>query len=313
MTALPQWEPSADHAAPFLGVHRSARGKRWVERLTVDAAAIVTAVAQRHSVPEILARILVARGATLETSGRLLEPALRNMLPDPSTLQDMDRGADRLATAIINREPIALFGDYDVDGAASLALMQLFLNAHGHEARLYVPDRLSEGYGPNRTAFAQLIEEGATLILTLDCGTASQDVISEVTARSVDVVVVDHHLAGEALPDAYAVINPNRLDDLSGQGHLAAAGVTFLLLVATVRALRRQGHYESHSPEPDLLQWLDLVALATVCDVVPLKDLNRAYVAKGLRVLRCRSNLGLRMLADTAGLTGEPTPRSTTR
>lgn len=297
-----------DEPAPFLGVAHSVRGLRWVERLAPQAGATATAVAQRHGVPELLARILVARGATLETAGQLLDPALRTLLPDPSSLQDMDRAAERLAAAITAREPIALFGDYDVDGAASLALMQRFLQAHGHEGRIYVPDRLTEGYGPNAAAFARLIEEGATLIVTLDCGTASGAVIAEATGRGVDVVVVDHHLASEALPEALAVVNPNRLDDLSGQGHLAAAGVTFLLLVATTRALRAQGHYGVAGPEPDLLRWLDLVALATICDVVPLQGVNRAFVSKGLQVLRRRNTLGLRALADVAGLTGEATP-----
>ncbi len=296
-----------EESAPYLGVARSARGLRWVERLPSQAGATATAIAQRHGVPELLARILAARGATLETAGQLLDPALRTLLPDPSSLQDMDRAAERLAAAITAREPIALFGDYDVDGAASLALMQRFLLAHGHLGRLYVPDRLTEGYGPNAAAFARLIEEGASLIVTLDCGTASGEVIAEATGRGVDVVVVDHHLASEALPEALAVVNPNRLDDLSGQGHLAAAGVTFLLLVATTRVLREQGHYGAAGPEPDLLRWLDLVALATICDVVPLKGVNRAYVSKGLQVLRRRSNLGLRALADAAGLAGEAT------
>lgn len=305
MGALARPVPREADAAPFLGVTRSALGYRWVERLAPGKAALATAVAQRHDVPDLLARILVARGAGLDSAGLLLDPALRSLLPDPSLLRDMDKAAERLAGAIRAREPMALFGDYDVDGAASVALMQRFLGAHGHAAALYIPDRLHEGYGPNERAFAALIDAGARLIVTLDCGTAAHDAIALAAARGVDVIVVDHHLAGEHLPPAYAVINPNRLDDMSGQGGLAAAGVTFMLLVAVARALRGSGHYADGTSAPDLLQWLDLVALATVCDVAPLEGLNRAFVAKGLKVLHQRRNPGLRALADVAGLTSE--------
>src|SRR4029077_17648805 len=204
------------------------------------------------------------------------------------------------------REPIAIFGDYDVDGAASVALIQRFLRAHGQIAATYIPDRLSEGYGPTPASLAGLAEEGARLIISVDCGTAAGPAIEAANRCGAEVIVIDHHQADEALPPAFAVLNPNRQDDLSGQGHLAAAGIVFLFLVATTRALRHAGYYRDRA-EPDLLGLLDLVALATVCDVVPLKDANRAFVAQGLKVLRLRHNHGLRALADAARIDAAPT------
>lgn len=311
MTALatPR-EVAAPARAAVLGVTRSVGGYHWKERASPVQAAAALAMAQRLGVPELLARLLAARGVEAAAAADMLDPTIRALMPDPSSLRDMDRGAERLAAAIMQGEAVALFGDYDVDGAASAALVQRFLLAHGRRARLYIPDRISEGYGPNDAAFAQLVAEGTRLILTLDCGTASIDTVAAAMRQGVDVVVVDHHLAGETLPPAVAVINPNRQDDVSGQGHLAAAGVTFLLLAATARVLREAGWYNEARPAPDLLGWLDLAALATVCDVVPLTGFNRALVAKGLQVLRRRANTGLRLLADTAGLAGVPTPYS---
>jgi len=229
-------------------------------------------------------------------------------MPDPSSLRDMDRGAARLADAIQQRQAIALFGDYDVDGACGAASLQRFLAAHGCAARIYIPDRLTEGYGPNRAAIASLATAGARLIVTVDCGTAGIEPLAAARGLGAEVVVVDHHQADERLPEVSAVINPNRQDDLSGLGHLCATGVVFMLLVATARELRRRDHYATAAPAPNLLELLDLVALATVCDVVPLKGLNRAYVAKGIEVMRQRRNAGLRALADAAGLAVAPTP-----
>jgi single-stranded-DNA-specific exonuclease len=289
----------------FLGVERSARGFRWVERLGPSQAPAALAIAQRHGVPELLARVLAARGADTQTFSAFFEPSIRELLPDPSRLQDMERAATRFADSILRGERIAVFGDYDVDGAASAALIQRFLAAHGQSATIYIPDRLTEGYGPTEESLGELAEAGATTIITVDCGTTSGSAIAAVAKRGVDVIVLDHHQADEALPPAFAVVNPNRQDDLSGQGHLAAAGVVFLFLVETVRALRRNQFY-STTPEPDLLGLLDLVALATICDVVPLKGVNRALVAKGLKVLRLRSNPGLRALADAARIETAP-------
>jgi single-stranded-DNA-specific exonuclease len=307
MTAALSYK-TADFAATsaFLGVERSVRGLRWVERLDPSRGAAALAIAQAHGLPELIGRLLAARGADASALSHYLDPSLRHLLPDPASLQDMEKAAERFARAIRASEPIAIFGDYDVDGAASVALIQCFLRAHGRTAATYIPDRLTEGYGPTPASLTALAEEGATLIITVDCGTAANLAIETANARGVDVIVVDHHQADEELPPAFAVINPNRQDDLSGQGHLAAAGVVFLFLVATARALRRDGAYAGGA-EPDLLGLLDLVALATVCDVVPLKGVNRALVAKGLKVLRLRHNVGLRALADVARIETAPT------
>lgn len=299
-------DASASEAA-FLGVVRSARGYRWQEMLEPGRRNDALAISQQHGLPELLGRVLAARGVGLDEVPVFLDPTIRALMPDPSTLTDMDKAARRLADAIVAREPVAIFGDYDVDGAASSALMARFLAHHGVRARIYIPDRLTEGYGPNAAAIQHLVGEGAKLIVTVDCGTTSVEVLDGAQARGVDVLVVDHHQADERLPLVHALVNPNRLDDLSGQGHLCAAGVVFLVLVAAVRELRRRGHYGDGLSEPPLIGNLDLVALATVADVVPLKGLNRAYVTKGLQVMRARDNAGLRALQDAAGLGEAPT------
>jgi single-stranded-DNA-specific exonuclease len=307
VTAALKYSKTEDAAgASVLNVERSARGNRWVERLDPARAKIAIAIAQVHALPELLGRVLAARGAEIATVSRYLDPSLRTLLPDPVALRDMERAAERFAKAVRAGEPIALFGDYDVDGAASVALVARYLRAHGRGAVTYIPDRLSEGYGPSEEALRALAQEGARLILTLDCGTTAASSIDAANQAGAEVIVIDHHQADEALPPALAVLNPNRHDDLSQQGHLAAAGVVFLFLVATTRTLRREGFYCERA-EPDLLGLLDLVALATVCDVVPLKDLNRAFVAKGLKVLRLRHNAGLRALADVARIDAAPT------
>lgn len=298
-----------DPAPAMLGVERSVRGRRWVERLEGARLHTAAAIAQAHGLPDLLGRVLAARGAELLTVERFLDPSLKTLLPDPTRLQDMERAAERFARAIQEEEPIAVFGDYDVDGASCVALVERFLRAHGQPCLSYIPDRLTEGYGPSVGALVGLVEEGARLILTVDCGTTGSAAVAAANGAGAEVIVLDHHQADEALPPAYAVVNPNRQDDLSGQGHLAAAGVVFLFLVATVGVLRRAGAYQDR-PEPDLLGLLDLVGLATVCDVVPLKDANRAFVAKGLKVLRLRHNAGLRALADTARLDEAPSSYS---
>lgn len=302
-------ETAADASAdtPFLGVTHSARGYRWTDMLEAARVKDATAISQQHGLPELLGRVLAARGVGLDEVSVFLDPTIRALMPDPSTLTDMDKTARRLADAIERREAIAIFGDYDVDGACSSALLARFLDHHGARARIYIPDRLTEGYGPNAAALAQLIDEGAKLIVTVDCGTTSVDVLAGARRQGADVLVIDHHQADEVLPEVHALVNPNRLDDISGQGHLCAAGVVFLVLVATVRELRRRGVYGAKLREPQLIGDLDLVALATVADVVPLKGLNRAYVVKGLQVMRARENVGLRALQDAAGLSEAPT------
>ncbi len=310
MDAALRLRPEDETGNPaFLGVERSVKGQRWRERLSPEQARVAAAVSQRHELPELLGRILAARGATLENVETLLAPVIKTLLPDPSTLKDMDVAAARFADAIAAREPVAIFGDYDVDGACSSALMRRYLRAHGHDGVIYIPDRIFEGYGPNTAAIEGLVGNGAKLIVTVDCGSTSDEPLAAAARLGADVIVIDHHQMGEELPPAAAVVNPNRQDDLSGQGHLCAAGVTFLFQIATTRYLRRQGWYAGAGlPEPDLLALLDLVALATVCDVVPLKGVNRAFVAQGLKVMHRRQNAGLRALADAAGLKTAPTP-----
>jgi len=298
---------SGERQPAFLRVERSARGLRWVERLAPDHENSAITIAQEHGLPEILARVLAARGAEPGTIAEYLSPTLKALMPDPSTLQDMDVAAERFAKAIRDKEPIAIFGDYDVDGAASVALIRRFLFAHDHDSSFYIPDRTLEGYGPSITAFEELISNGAKLIITVDCGTMAYEPIARASEMGADVMVLDHHQAEEQLPAALAMVNPNRMDDISGQGNLAAAGVVYLFLVATARQLRADNWYGEETSAPDLMQLLDLAALATVCDVVPLTGLNRALVCRGLEIMRRRANLGLRVLADKAGLTAAPT------
>ena len=263
-----------------------------------------TAIWQRTGIPEILARIMAARGVGLDAAEKYLEPTIRELMPDPSTLTAMDELADRLARAIADGEAIALFGDYDVDGACSCALMARFLRHFNIDPQVHIPDRIFEGYGPNIAAMDKLIDSGATLIITLDCGTTSDAPIAHARARGADVLVIDHHLSDHELPNANALVNPNRPDDISGLGYLCAAGVTFMVLVAVNRALRQQGR----TGLPDLLKLLDLVALATVCDVVPLVGLNRAFVVRGLEVARRGDNKGIAALALAARLSGPMNP-----
>jgi len=261
------------------------------------------AIAQRHGLPEIVGRVLAGRGVDIDEAKAYLDPTLRDMMPDPSTLADMDVAADRLAQAILRGERIGLFGDYDVDGGASVALVQRWAQALGGAVRVHIPDRIDEGYGPNDPAM-QALAQDCPLIICLDCGTLSHGPIAAAIAAGANVVVADHHMAGETLPDCTAVVNPNRHDDDSGLGQLCAAGVAFLLLVATNRVLRK----DAKTGLPDLRQWLDLVALATVADVAPLTGLNRAFVRQGLTVMHQRRNAGLRALADVAGMDTAPTP-----
>ena len=302
-----KFETGDGEAEAFLGVRSSARGLAWLNRLDSRGANLATAISQQHGLPDLLGRVLASRGATLENVTVLLNPTLRELMPDPGILTDMEKAATRLADAIERKEAIAIFGDYDVDGACSSALLKRFLAFHGLDARIYIPDRLFEGYGPNAQAIEGLVKDGARLIVTVDCGTTSHEALGVAKPFGADVIVVDHHQADERLPDVHALVNPNRQDDISGQGTLCAAGVVYLLLVATARVLRGRKTY-AMTGEPPLLEWLDLVALATVCDVVPLEGLNRAYVVKGLQVMRARRNTGLRALADAAGLNSAPTP-----
>lgn len=286
----------------FLDVRRSATGVLWEHRLTEREDMAALAIAQGLGVSDIVARVLAGRGVQAAGAARFLDPTIRELLPDPASLTDMEKAADRIAAAVTAREKVAIFGDYDVDGAASSALVKRFLGHFGIESEIYIPDRIFEGYGPNPDAMRELVGRGAKLIVTVDCGTNSAAAIDAAREAGADVVVLDHHQVGGALPDAVAVVNPNREDDLSGQGHLCAAGVVFLTLVQTAKVLRSR---LPGSSQPDLLSLLDLVALATVCDVVPLIGVNRAFVVKGLQIMRQQTNVGLAALARASRI-GEP-------
>ncbi len=288
----------------FLKVERSLTGKIWRDRLDPAASRLALAIAQKADMSDILARILAGRGVALEDAAAFLDPTLRDLMPDPSTLVGLDAAVDRLAEAVAANETVALFGDYDVDGACSVALMQRFLSALGMTVLPYIPDRIFEGYGPNSGAMDELVGKGATLIVTLDCGSTSVEPIAHARERGADVLVIDHHQILHALPPANAVVNPNRPDDLSGLGYLSAAGVTFMVLVGLNRALRKAGV----SGMPDLMSMVDLVALSSVCDVVPLKGLNRAFVRRGLDVIRAGANHGLAALVLAARVSGPVTP-----
>ncbi len=294
------------NSSTFLDVDASLSAQRWVHRLDAAGENRALAIAQTHGLPDIVARVLAGRGVTSEGTKEFLAPTIRTLMPDPSSLRDMDIAAARIVSAISKGERVAIFGDYDVDGAASSALLKRFLDHFGTACEVYIPDRIFEGYGPNPDAIDQLIDRGARLIVTVDCGSTSREALQHAAARGVDVVVLDHHQLGADLPPCVALVNPNREDDLSGQGHLCAAGVVFLALVAVLRSLRGQG--DSRTGTLDLMSMLDIVALATVCDVVPLKELNRAYVVRGLQVARQMANRGLSALMRVAGVDGPLTP-----
>ena len=299
-------QPADPVQRAFLGVERSVSGNRWVSRLDQAGQNRALAMAQTHGLPDLIARVLAGRGVGVDEAMAFLDPTIRSLMPDPYLLTDCEKAAQRLLRAVKTGETVAIFGDYDVDGAASSALLYRFLTHFGVPASIYIPDRIFEGYGPNPAAINQLIDNGATLIVTVDCGSTSFESLEAAKARNIDVVVIDHHQVAHELPHCHALVNPNREDDLSGQGHLCAAGVVFLVLVAALRQLREAGDARVRSI--DLLAWLDIVALATVCDVVPLKGLNRAYVVKGLIAARHQGNPGLAALFRKAGLGGPVSP-----
>ncbi len=281
---------------PVLGITASLTGRRWLWRHGEDRVGL--GIAERLGLPEIVGRLLAARGVGVEAAADFIAPTLRALLPDPSVLRDMDVAADRLAHAVVNGETVAVFGDYDVDGACSAAIITLLLRGLGCRVLTHIPDRMLEGYGPNAPALLALAGRGASLVVCVDCGTAAHAVLNVLAGRA-DVVVLDHHKAEGLPPSVLATVNPNRLDDSSGLRHLCAAGVAFLAAVATVRELRRRGWFASRT-EPDLLGLLDLVALATVCDVMPLTGLNRVLVSQGLRVMGRRVRPGVAALLDVA-------------
>jgi single-stranded-DNA-specific exonuclease len=290
----------------FLGVAKSATDRSWRDRLDERGQARALAIVQRSGVPELLARVLAGRGVEADQVAAYLDPTIKGLLPDPHTLTAMQAASERLTHAILNNESVAIFGDYDVDGATASALLAFYLRRCGLEPIVHIPDRIFEGYGPNVDAIRGFAEKGVKLLITVDCGTTSIEPLTEAKKLGLDVVVIDHHQADEELPPAVAIVNPNRADDLSGLGHLAAVGLVFVTLVALARDLRRRNFWNETRSEPDLLSLLHLVALGTVADVVSLSGLNRAFVAKGLIALRRRDNVGMTALMDAARLSGPP-------
>jgi len=298
-----------DLATPVLGVARSGSNRRWRWRdrnpEIADASRQALMLAQRTGIPELVARILVSRGIRADAASLFLDPKLRAALPDPSCLRDMDQAASRLSDAIINSATVGIFGDYDVDGACSTALLSEILETLGCHVISHIPDRMTEGYGPNIAALQSMIDRGATLLICADCGTAAVEILNTIAIQT-DIIVLDHHKPdGTLLPNAI-VVNPNRLDCTSGLYSICATAVVFLTLIATIRKLRHNNWFETH-PCPDLMRALDLVALATVCDVMPLTGLNRALVTQGLRIMAQGQRLGLTTLASVAGVKDNPT------
>jgi single-stranded-DNA-specific exonuclease len=288
----------------FLGVERSLGGRAWRER-PADAA-LARGHALRLGLSEPLARALAARGVSEDAAENFLNPTLKALFPDPSSFMDMDRAAAILLDSMVEGRSMVVFADYDVDGASSAALLVRWFRAMGHDLPIYVPDRITEGYGPSPAAFRYLHEQGAELVVTVDCGAAAYDAIATAGEIGLDVVVIDHHLMRVDPPKAAAVVNPNRPGCGSGQGVLAAAGVTFVLLAALNREARARGLFVD-DPEPDLRQWLDLAAMGAVCDVTQLVGFNRALTAQGLKTMSAWRNPGLKALLDIAKATGPAT------
>lgn len=289
-------------SAPWLS------GKRW--KLAETDERNVMAMHQQLGLPEVLCRLLVQRGVSIDGAEDYLNPGLKQFLPDPFHLKDMEAAVNRIIQAIHSHETIGIFGDYDVDGATSSALLAHYFRWINIPYAVHIPDRQKEGYGPNMFGFLRLKEQKAKLIITVDTGTLAHHVLAEAAQNRLETIVIDHHQGEPTLPEAVAVVNPNRFDETSQEGHLAAVGVTFLLLVALHKRLKASGYFTpgNQRAEPDLRWLLDIVALGTVCDVVPLRGVNRAFVSQGLKVLRQRQNIGLAALMDVAGLDEPPTP-----
>ena len=289
---------------PALGIQRSILGQPWRWRgLSADGRD------QDFEPDDLVAQLLLARGVPRDEIELNRTPTIRNFMPDPSAFQDMDMAAERLARAVEAGERVTVFGDYDVDGATSAALLIRLFRMLGHDADAYIPDRLMEGYGPSGEALVRIGAGGCGLVVTVDCGAQAFEALATARAAGVEVIVVDHHKCASTLPEAVAIVNPNRLDELPDaavHGHLAAVGVAFLLGAALVRTLRARGWF-ANRPEPRLIDLLDIVALGTVADVAALRGLNRAFVTQGLKVMAARRNVGLTALIDASRLNNAPT------
>ncbi|WP_271077965.1 single-stranded-DNA-specific exonuclease RecJ [Aurantiacibacter sp. MUD61] len=293
-----------DTRAFVLGVEQSLSGKAWRWRGgNMELASGIHGLEQ-----DIATQLLLSRGVEREELEKHRQPNLRSFLPDPSIFADMDRAAERIAEAVIARESVTVYGDYDVDGATSSALLIRLIRMLGHDAQHYIPDRLLEGYGPSGEALLKIGEDGSSLIVTVDCGAMAHEALGMAHDAGIDVIVVDHHKCSAELPRTYALVNPNRLDekdDAAQHGHLAAVGVAFLLAVAVVRTLRERNYFKNRT-EPNLMSLLDLVALGTVADVAAIRGLNRAFVAQGLKVMARRENTGMAALIDASRLKAAP-------
>ncbi len=283
---------------------KSVQGFFWKQQDFDERLSV--AIAQKFQVSSVLAKILAAKNIDFDEIENFLDPKLKNILPNPFDLLDMDLAVDHVIKAIKTNKKITIFADYDVDGATSSALIKNFLGEIGVNVGIYVPDRKLEGYGPNSQALLNLKKAGTDLVITVDCGTVAFKPLEDAKKAGLEIIVIDHHIGVIEKPEALAVINPNRIDEKFPHKNLCAAGVSFLFIVALNKALREDGFYKNNTREPNLLQFLDLVALGTVCDVMPLTGLNRAFVAGGLKILKKRSNLGLRLISDAAALNEEP-------
>ena len=297
--------PSAEADQSAISQALSVTGRRWQYR-DVDQRQQL-ALSQALGISDIVAHALAAKRLSVEEADAFLTPTLKTLLPDPSRFKDMDKASERLADAVQNGERICLFADYDVDGATSSAILARFLRCAGVEATVYIPDRIEEGYGPSIPAMRQIADAKTQVLVVLDCGTTAYEPLAEAAKLGMQTIVVDHHEPEASPLDVFALVNPNRLDEDRVYGHLCTAGLAFMVAVAVNRALRARGHWTAARPEPVLTRWLDLVALGTVCDVVRLTDINRAFVAQGLKVMGQRANPGLRALADVARINTAPT------
>ncbi|MDX2049594.1 MAG: single-stranded-DNA-specific exonuclease RecJ [Rickettsiaceae bacterium] len=276
-------------------MNSSALGKIWLQR-ELDERKVYRYV-NDYGISDFVARILIARGVAENDVDNFVNPRIKSFLPDPFHLVDMERACDRVAKAILFGENITIFGDYDVDGATSSALIARLLGQLGASASIYIPDRLTEGYGPSIESFLKIKNSGSSLVITVDCGISAFEALEGAKLMGLDVIVLDHHVGSEIMPEAFAIVNPNRFDETSSYNYLAAVGVSFLFAVGLIKILRQKNFFASY-PEPDLLKFLDLVALGTVCDMMPLIGLNRAFVAQGLKVMSSGSNLGLKILSE---------------
>ena len=279
----------------------SVLGKNWIsKRYNEDQ---VNFLKENFDLSEIVSKLIAIRNINIEEVKLFLNPKIKNFLPNPFILKDMEKAADRTVKAIENNEKIGIFGDYDVDGATSTAILGNYFDQIDRKTEIYIPDRKSEGYGPNKRGFEKLISNGSKLIFTVDCGTSSFDTINFSQSKNTDVLILDHHQSNLKLPNAFSIVNPNRFDDKSNLNYLCAAGVCFMFLVALNKKLREIGWFKKNNiDEPNLMNYLDLVSLGTVCDVVPLIGLNRAIVRQGLEVLKNKLNLGLKTLKNICGI-----------